>query len=98
MSAIVIDMTAEDAERLAISSMEWGNDWVNQHGRFESVKTEKEAPSYHWGRVYWLEPGAAAYILFTSYLTAHGFGHEVLWDLAEDGAYVVLTDWIGETP
>jgi hypothetical protein len=96
MSAIVIEMTSEDAERLAVTSMEWGNHWASHDGRFESVRVESEAPSYRWGRAYWLESGAAAYILFTSYLTAQGFRHEVLWDLADDGGYVVLTDWIGE--
>jgi hypothetical protein len=96
MSAIVIEMTSEDAERLAVTSMEWGNHWASHDGRFESVRVESEAPSYRWGRAYWLESGAAAYILFTSYLTAQGFRHEILWDLADDGGYVVLTDWIGE--
>lgn len=87
-------MTFEDAERLVVTSMEWGNIWATQNGRFELVNTENESYSYHWGRAYWLEDGAAAYILFTSYLTAHGFQHEVLWDMAEDGGYVVLTDWV----
>jgi hypothetical protein len=94
MSAIVIEMTSEDAERLAVTSMAWGNDWASHDGRFESVKTQNETPSYHWSRVYWLEQGAAAYILFTSYLTAHGFAHEVLWDLSNGLGYVVLTDWV----
>jgi hypothetical protein len=98
MSAIVIEMTSDDAERLTVTSMAWGNQWASQDGRFELLKNQNEAPSYHWGHIHWMESGAAAYILFTSYLTAHGFGHELLWDLAEDGGYVVLTDWIGETP
>ena len=89
-------MTAEDAERLAVTSMEWGNIWASQNGRFELVNTTNETPSYHWGNAYWLEDGAAAYILFTSYLTAHGFQHEVLWYMTEHGGYVVLTDWVGE--
>ncbi len=94
MSAIKIHMTAEDAERLAVTSMAWGSDWASHDGRFESVKVEAEAPSYRWGRAYWMEPGAAAYILFTSFITAHGFEYEVLWDLADDGGYVVVTDWV----
>ncbi len=96
MNAIVIEMTSDDAESLAVTSMEWGNHWASHDGRFESVKTKSEAASYGWLRAYWLESGAASYILFTSYLTANGFDHEVLWDLAEDGGYVVLTDWVGE--
>ena len=96
MSAVLIEMTAEEAERLAVTSMAWGNDWASHDGRFENVKVKGAAPSYRWARAYWLESGAAAYILFTSYLTANGFDHEVVWDLVEDGGYVVLTDWVGE--
>jgi hypothetical protein len=96
MSAIKIHMTAEDAERLAVTSMPWGNHWASHDGRFESVKTDNDLPSYRWGRAYWLESGAAAMILFTSYIAAYGFEYEVLWDLADDGGYVVLTDWVGE--
>jgi hypothetical protein len=94
MSTITINMTADDAERLATTSMAWGNDWAEQDGRFESVKTEAPAPSYNWGQAYWLEPGAAAQILFTSYLAAHGYECETVWDLADGGGYVVLTDWV----
>ena len=89
-------MTSEDAERLVVTSMAWGPSWVKHEKRFELVNTPHESYSYHWGNGYWLESGAAAYILFTSYLTAHGFQHEVLWDMAEDGGYVVLTDWVTE--
>jgi hypothetical protein len=96
MNSVLIQMTAEDAERLAVTSMAWGNDWASHDGRFESVRVKGAVPSYRWGRAYWLESGAAAYILFTSYLTANGFDHEVLWDLVDDCGYVVLTDWQGE--
>jgi|688.fasta_scaffold1056031_2 hypothetical protein len=96
MSAITIQMTSEDAERLTVTSMAWGNDWASQDGRFESVKIQGDAPSYRLGHAYWMESCATAYILFTSYLSAHGFGFEVLWDLAENGGYVVLTDWVNE--
>jgi hypothetical protein len=96
VSTIQIQMSADDAERLAVTSMAWGNDWASHDGRFENVKVNAAGPSYRWGRAYWLESGAAAYILFTSFLTAHGFDHEVVWDLVDDGGYVVLTDWAGE--
>jgi hypothetical protein len=87
-------MTAEDAERLPVTSMEWGGDWASHDGRFESVKTDGTAPSYRFGHAYWMETGAAAYVLFTSFIAAYGFKYEVLWDLADDGGYVVLTDWV----
>lgn len=93
MSAITIQMNSQDAERLVVASMAWGNNWAIQNERFELVNTANQAPSYHWRRAYWLEDGAVAYILFTSCLTAHGFQYEVLWDTAEHGGYVVLTDW-----
>jgi hypothetical protein len=93
MSAITVQMTAFDAEQLTTTSMAWGRDWAEQDGRFESVRVNGPAASYKWARAYWLEPGAAAMILFTSYLAAYGFEHEVLWDLVDSGGYVVLTDW-----
>ncbi len=96
MNAITIQMTSQDAERLVVTSMAWGPSWVKHEKRFELIKTERKTYSYRWGNAFWLEDGAAAYILFTSYLTAHGLQHEVLWDTAEHGGYVVLTDWIGE--
>jgi hypothetical protein len=90
MSAITIIMDADDADRLAHTSMAWGADWAAQDGRFEIVKGET---SYAWSQAYWLEDGTAALILFTSYLSAHGHDHAVLWDLAADPGYVVVTDW-----
>jgi hypothetical protein len=93
---ITIQMTAQDAEMLATTSMAWGNDWAEQDGRFENIKTDNAAPSYAWARAYWLEPGAATMILFTSFIASQGYEFEVLWDLAQDGGYVVLTDWAGE--
>jgi hypothetical protein len=94
MSAVVVQMTSEDAERLAVTSMAWGGDWATMAPRWEYVKTQGNTVSFEWARAYWLEPGATALILFTSFIAAHGFEYEVLWD--HDGTYVVLTDWVGE--
>ena len=94
MNTVTIHMTADDAERLALVSCAWGNDWAEQDGRFESITTQTGAMSYQWARAYWLEPGAASLILFTSFLATHGQAHDVLWDLADDGGYVVVTDWV----
>jgi hypothetical protein len=93
---VTIEMTAQDAEQLTTTSMAWGNDWAEQDGRFENVKTDGATPSYAWAKVFWLEQGAASMILFTSFLKSQGEGFEVLWDLAQDGAYVVLTNWTNE--
>lgn len=90
MTAITIQMDADDAERLAHTSMAWSADWAAQDGRFEQVKGEQ---SYQWAMAYWLEDGTATLILFTSYLSAYGHDYAVLYDLADDGGYVVLTDW-----
>lgn len=91
MTAITIQMTANNAERLAHTSMAWGSDWAAQDGRFESVSGEQ---SYGWQQAYWLEAGESALILFTSYLSAYGHDFAVLYDLTDDGGYVVLTDWV----
>jgi hypothetical protein len=96
MSTITIQMTALDAEQLTTTSMAWGSDWAEQDGRFESVKVGGPAALYTWQRAYWLEPGTASMILFTSFIAAYGFGYEVLWDLVDNGGYVVLTDWVSE--
>lgn len=90
---VTIQMTAEDAELLTTTSTAWGNDWAEQDGRFENIKTQNATPSYAWMRAYWLEPGTASMILFTSFLASQGHDCEVLWDLADDGGFVVLTDW-----
>lgn len=90
MSAITVLMDADDAERLTHTSTAWGSDWAAQDGRFETVKGEL---TYGWAQAYWLEEGGAALILFSSYLSAHGYEYAVLFDLADDGGYVVLTDW-----
>lgn len=90
MPKITIQMTADNAERLAHTSMAWGPNWAAQDGRFEPIAGEQ---SYAWKQAYWLEPGEAALILFTSYLSAYGHEYAVVFDLADDSGYVVLTDW-----
>lgn len=90
---ITIQMTAQDADMLATTSTAWDNTWAEQDGRFENVKTDNAAPSYAWAHAYWLEPGAATMILFTSFLASQSHEFEVLWDKAQNGGFVVLTDW-----
>jgi hypothetical protein len=99
---VVVRLSAADADRLVETSTRWGQDWRAQDGRYEHTDPGRPyaaAPSYAWAWAYWLGPSWASALLFRSYLEsvlapdALGPACEVLWDLAEPGGYVVLTDW-----
>lgn len=102
--AVPITLDADDVERLIQTSTEWGPRWREHDGRFEHTAGRYDAaPSYAWRMAHWVGPDWAPVVLVRSWLDAHGYPCEVVWDLADgedipgrdergDG-YVVLTDW-----
>ena len=94
-ATIIVQMTAQDAERLVTTSMTFGPDWAAQDGRFEIVTepTDDDANLYRDWTAYWVE-SAASMVLFRSYVATYGHDYAVLYDTA-DGfeGYVVLTPW-----
>ena len=94
-ATIIIQMTAQDADALASTSMNFGPDWAAQDGRFETVTepTDGDPNLYREWTAYWVE-NAASMVLLRSYVATYGHDYAVLYDTA-DGfeGYVVLTPW-----
>jgi hypothetical protein len=94
-ATVIVQMSAQDADALASTSMTFGPDWAAQDGRFETVTepTDDDANLYRDWTAYWVD-GAASMILFRSYVATLGHDYAVLYDTADSSAgYVVLTAW-----
>ena len=89
--AITIAMNANDFEHLWDNSMNWASiDWEVQDGRFYPL------PDYRkFARVYWFA-SYANLLLARAYVAAEGFETSIHSDEADDGGWVLLTDFGGE--
>jgi hypothetical protein len=102
---ITIEMDQDDFDHLTVSSTNWASTkdtWLKQiteDGRFEMYgkgRTYDEMPGLHWKRAYWLEDGYTSVVLAKAFLAGEQYNYELVWDLAEDGSWVILTDFGGE--
>ena len=94
-ATVIVQMTAQDADALASTSMTFGPEWAAHDGRFETVTepTDGDPNLYRDWSAYWVGD-AASMILFRSYVATYGHDYAVLYDTADDFAgFVVLTDW-----
>jgi hypothetical protein len=78
-------LTKQDFEMLWDTSMEWGQEWKAQEGRFEPPV------SYEWLRAYWFELSYANLLMARVFLEANEYEYEVASD--EAGGWVLLTDY-----
>jgi hypothetical protein len=105
---VQILMDADDFERLCNNGTAWAGyaedheyggkthpGWRTQisEGRFEVSGKAGFWPSLRWKQAYWVGPDYTAVILARSFLTAWSFECSVVWDLAEPGEWVILTDY-----
>jgi hypothetical protein len=87
--AITLDIIREDLSFLYTVSMDWGQDFANQVGRFEDVLGQ--AILLDTRQAYWLPDWTTA-MIFRAYLTSINASFQILLDNAEDlDPYVVLT-------
>ena len=94
---IQLTMDDEDFGYLTTNSAEWaaiGSEWAPQiaDGRFVTVPPGG-IPFTTWKCAYWLEDGYAALMLARAFLDAWGHDYQVVTDEAEDGGWVILTDY-----
>lgn len=92
---IELEMTEKDFERLSTTSMRWGNSWAAHDGRFEHMtKSYDTPPSYRWAMAYWVGEDWSHVMLCRAFLASQGHDFEVMWDKADPGEYVILTDYM----
>ena len=95
--SVVIQVTAQDFERLWENSGKWA-DLRDATARFETLDDDRMPPSWAWQRIYWLGRSYTAVIFARAFLAARGYDYEILYDTAEHPngqmfGYVILTDY-----
>jgi hypothetical protein len=92
MAQIVLDMTADDFQRLTVNSTNWADSWAQSwrgqlidDGRFEHVSTIRSGafvPTSNWRVGYWVERDWSHVMLCRAFLASEGHDCEILFDLA----------------
>lgn len=94
MPKIILDLDAEDFNRLCNNSARWGNNFRDHESHFETIGADREI-SWDWRYAYWVGLEWTSVIFARSYLDSIGQRYQVVWDMVEnpDMSYVILTDY-----
>ena len=84
-------LTEQDFRQLCNTSIKWKeNKWKEDH-RYET--TEDEDVNYDFKMAYWIGKEYASVIFAKMFLTENSSSFQVLWDLAGDGEWLIITDY-----
>jgi len=102
MPKIVLQLDAEDFNRLLVRTSKWeGSGWQERQEQKDVFQTigadDRAAIGWHWRYAFWVGPQWATVIFARSYLDSAGHAYQILFHLPDEGdpSYVILTDYPG---